>query len=66
MGDEQPRYWQIRNHRLIPWRDFSAIHVIVARGAFDDIAETDWAAYEADRTWWGTIEELDSLRKKLD
>jgi hypothetical protein len=65
VGNEQPRYWRIQNHRLIPWRSFPAIHVLVARGASYADAETDWEAYEANRTWWRGITELDRLRKKL-
>jgi len=64
MGNEPRRYWRIQNHRLIPWRDFSAIHVLAARNAAYT-HEPEWEAYEANRTWWRTISELDSLLKKL-
>ena len=64
MGDEQRRYWQIRNHRPISWRAFPAIHVLAARDAsYAD--ETDWDEYQANRTWWRNITELDSLLRKL-
>jgi hypothetical protein len=63
VGSEQRRYWRIHNHRLIPWRDFSAIHVLAARdSSYCD--ETDWEAYDAKRTWWRNIRELDSLLRR--
>ncbi len=64
MGDGRRQYWRIRNHRLIPWRDFSAIHVLAARGA-SYTHEADWETYEANRIWWRDITELDRLWTKL-
>ena len=64
VGDKQPRYWRIAdNYRLLPWRSFPAIHVLVARGASYEGVDTDWEAYEANRTWWRVISELDRLRR---
>ena len=60
MDSSRPRYWRIRRHKLLSWRDFPEIHVFAQRGQYSE--NTDWNVYEANRTWWRTIAELAQLR----
>jgi hypothetical protein len=54
------RRWQIANHVLIPWRSFPQIHVAVATldDREDECMNTNWIHYEAKRTWWRDVMEL--------
>ena len=61
LADPRVRHWRIERHQLIPWRVFPELHVVAARGVVDNESGIDWHEYEARRTWWRCVQELNSL-----
>lgn len=54
----------IRNIRLLPWKTFSRVYSIRCKtndSIDDEPVPADWSVYNARRTWWRDIQELDSL-----
>lgn len=54
----------IWNARLLPWKTFDRVYSIRCKtnDSIDDApVPTDWRVYNARRTWWRDIQELDSL-----
>jgi hypothetical protein len=50
------RFWEISRHVLIYWKNFATIYVAVAH--IRDCYGCDWSLYNARRTWWRNVEEL--------
>jgi hypothetical protein len=44
----------IRNHRLIPWKSFQEVHVVVA---ILDVWYSESHGLEEARTWWRCVRE---------
>lgn len=58
------RFWRIANHTLIPWKRFPHIYVAVAIVNQDqEEPNTAWMLYEARRTWWQNVSELQKFIK---
>jgi hypothetical protein len=53
------RFWEISRHVLIPWKNFPRIHVAVAQ--IRQCYDCDWPLYNARRTWWRDVEELEKF-----
>jgi hypothetical protein len=50
------RFVQIPKYPLIHWKEFPQTYVAV--GKIRDRLDCDWSAYDARRTWWRDVEEL--------
>ena len=46
----------------IPWKTFPKVYELTAPLLADSNSSYDWDHYERNRTWWGTITELATLR----
>jgi hypothetical protein len=51
------RFAQIPKYHLIPWKDFPCTYVAVGK-VRDCSLGCDWLLYDARRTWWRNVEEL--------
>jgi hypothetical protein len=47
----------VKNHVLIPWKRFDAVHVAIAI-LDDSFSSADWRAIEEKRTWWRVAGEI--------
>ena len=57
----------IWNARLLPWKTFNRVYSIRCKtndSVNDGPVRTDWSVYNACRTWWRDIHELDSLERE--
>jgi hypothetical protein len=51
---------KIKNHELIPWKQFDAVYVTIAT-LDDSFSVEDWRALEERRTWWRRVREIDKF-----